>query len=246
MELGNTETKIWSENTTPYAKNKRKRQLLENSLATSSDTKIVLSENFYNRRCRYRLVSNDEHLTLLESCDNICTKEDNFCRKHRDVLKNRKTLVCRRLGCLRLSENEKSVYCMEHNICLEFHCSLQRCIGRKFCDKHFSHERRHPKSLKLKPTPEQLQQQEEAQKIIDSNPEIKLFDEELLTMKTNPKKISDMEIRIRNGHQERNIYDRLMEEFEDRQSSERKKQKTWLSSRPESNSLFAYEEYKKN
>lgn len=226
MELWNTEKKLSSENATNHLKNKRKVQWLENSLATSSESKIVLSENSYNGRCRYRLVSNDEHLVLLESCNNTCTKEDHFCRKHRDVLKNRKTLICRRLGCLRLCENEKSVYCLEHNICLEFACFLQRCSGRKFCAKHSSHEHRHPKSLKLKPTLEQLQKEEEAQKIVDLNPEIKLFDEELQISKTHPKKISDMEIRIRNGHQERNIYDRLMEEFEDRQSAERKKQKT--------------------
>lgn len=210
------------------AKGKQRGPIDPYVLTPTPTTRIVLSENQEQLHCRFVLVSNDEHKTVLQECKLKRIARGAFCRKHSEELKGERSCLCRHANCLRFAENRESRYCIDHNICMIEGCFAHRHRGRKYCWKHYSQKRRSPDALKTKTSIEQLMKDEEARLVLEANPLLKQFDDEYRVKSLEPFVFDRVEFRKHRINPEYNIFDRFVEEIEAEQMLEmqRKKPKT--------------------
>jgi len=127
--------------------------------------------------CQYRETTED---TVYYCLSKEVNNRQGLCEIHRRKLRSKASIYCQFGKCLLEKKMEKNAkYCWGHALCAEIDCTKDKKL-KMFCEAHYTENYRHPNSLQLKPSLEQLKEEYEMEEMIANDPILKAIDKQIL------------------------------------------------------------------
>lgn len=127
--------------------------------------------------CQYRETTED---TVYCCLSKEVGNRQGLCETHRRKLRSKASIYCQYGKCLLEKKKENNAkYCWGHSLCTEIDCTKDK-KRKMFCEAHYMENFRHPNSLQLKPSLEQLKEEYETEEMIANDPILKAIDKQIV------------------------------------------------------------------